>query len=408
MRRTTGDRHTFEDRFGVLAALSYRVAYRLTGDRAESEDLAQEALARAATRRRSMFEHLDDPRPPAFGDGFRRTVVHRAHRRRRRRLAGGVGVAAASLVAGAGGLYARAALRLDDVERTRVSSTGEVPAGDPVTFLLLGLDRRNPSEQGRSDTIILARLAPGSGTASLMSLPRDLMVTDPATGRPERLNALAERDLSALVGAVESQVGAPVDHVLQVDFGGFVSLVDRVGGIHVQVGAPLRDRSSGFSVDTPGCVELDGEQALALVRSRHLEVQQPSGSWVEDPAADLARMANQRAVAVATLSDLETRPDPFTANQLADWLVENVTADDALSVAEIARLIESTLTLDPGSVHEATLPVVEYAPDPNRLAIDTERAPAVIAAFLDGAPLPAAPPLPGLPAAPPGGQVTAC
>jgi LCP family protein required for cell wall assembly len=355
-----------------------------------------------------MFEHLDDPWPPALGDGFRHTVVRRAHRRRRRQLAGGVGVAAVSLVAGAGGLYARAALRLDDVERTRVSSTGEVPAGDPVTFLLVGLDRRDPSEPGRSDTIMLARLDPGSETAALMSLPRDLMVTDPATGQPERLKALAERDLSDLVGAVESQVGVPVDHVLQVDFGGFVSLVDRVGGIHVRVAAPLRDRSSGLYIDTPGCVELQGEQALALVRSRHLEVQQPSGDWEADPAADLARMANQRAVAVATLADLETRPDPFTANQLAGWLAENVTVDDALSVAETVRLIETALSLDPGSVHEATLPVVEYAPDPNRLAIDPEAAPAVISAFLDGAPLPDAPPPPGWPTETPGGEVTAC
>ncbi|HET6950625.1 MAG TPA: SigE family RNA polymerase sigma factor [Acidimicrobiales bacterium] len=54
MRHTTGDRPTFEDRFGPLAALSYRVAYRLVGDRGEAEDLAQEALARAYGRWRSV------------------------------------------------------------------------------------------------------------------------------------------------------------------------------------------------------------------------------------------------------------------------------------------------------------------------------------------------------------------
>ena len=54
MRRTTGDRRSFEDRFAVLAALGYKVAYRLTGDRAESEDLAQEALARAYLRWRKV------------------------------------------------------------------------------------------------------------------------------------------------------------------------------------------------------------------------------------------------------------------------------------------------------------------------------------------------------------------
>jgi LCP family protein required for cell wall assembly len=355
-----------------------------------------------------MFEHLDDPRPPALGAGFRHTVVRRAHRRRRRQVAGGVGVAAATLVAGAGGLYARAALRLNDIERTQVGSTDEVPAGEPVTFLLLGDDSREPALAGLTDAIILARLDPAAGTASLLSVPRDLMVTDPATGEVLRINALAQRDLSGLVAAIESQVGVPVDHVLRVDFDGFTSLVDLAGGVHVRVGAPLRDRQSGLFIDEPGCVALDGAQALALVRARHVEVRQPSGEWVTDPRADLGRTADQRAVLIAALSDLAHRPDPFTANQLADWLVDNVTVDDALGMGEVARLIEVALTLDPASISEAGLPVVLYAPDHNRLAIDPDAAPATVAAFLDGRPLPEGPPVAGLPAAPLGGEVTAC
>jgi RNA polymerase sigma factor (sigma-70 family) len=54
MRATTGEPPRFEDRFAPLAALAYKVAYRLTGDRAESEDMAQEALARAYLRWRKV------------------------------------------------------------------------------------------------------------------------------------------------------------------------------------------------------------------------------------------------------------------------------------------------------------------------------------------------------------------
>jgi RNA polymerase sigma factor (sigma-70 family) len=57
MRHTTGDDPRFEDRFGPLADLSYRVAFRLVGDRAEAEDLAQEALARAYGRWRIVRGH---------------------------------------------------------------------------------------------------------------------------------------------------------------------------------------------------------------------------------------------------------------------------------------------------------------------------------------------------------------
>jgi hypothetical protein len=77
-------------------------------------------------------------------------------------------------------------------------------------------------------------------------------------------------------------------------------------------------------------------------------------------------------------------------------------------VAEIARLIETALSLDPDSVQETTLPVVSYEPDPNRLAMDTSAAPAVIDAFVGGAPLPDIPPYPGVQAESPGGEVTAC
>jgi RNA polymerase sigma factor (sigma-70 family) len=57
MRHTTGDDPRFEDRFGPLADLSYRVAFRLVGDRSEAEDLAQEALARAYGRWRTVRGH---------------------------------------------------------------------------------------------------------------------------------------------------------------------------------------------------------------------------------------------------------------------------------------------------------------------------------------------------------------
>jgi LCP family protein required for cell wall assembly len=222
------------------------------------------------------------------------------------------------------------------------------------------------------------------------------------------INALGEQGLSTLVGAVESQVGVPVDHVMQVDFDGLTSLVDLVGGIHVRVSAPMRDRQSGLYLDTAGCVRVDGDEALALLRARHAELLRADGTWVPDPRADLARVENQRAVAVATLSDLETRPDPFTANQLADWLVANVTVDDTLGTGEIARLVEAALALDPASVHEATLPVVAYPPDPNRLELDPNAAPAAVAAFLAGAPFPGTP-APAEPPAPAvGGAVTAC
>ena len=337
-----------------------------------------------------MFEHLDDPRPPAFGAGARHAVVRRAQRRRRRRLAGGMGVAAAALVAGAGGLYGRAAWRAGHIERVDVGSTGPVADGDPVTFLVRGVDgvTATGGRGGRSDTLLLARLDPAAGTASVLSLPRDLLVREPASGTKVRINELP---VDSQVSAVESQLGVPVDHVVEVDFAGFQALVERAGGVRVRVDAPVRDRLTGLYIDEPGCVTLGGEQALALVRSRHTEVLDASGRWVQDPLADLARTSLQRAVLVAAVADLSGRVDPISADRLAGWAAEHLTLDETLGADELVDLARSVLALDPAAVSEMLLPVVPAPEDVNRLAVDPAAGPPVIDAFREGAPLPEQP-----------------
>jgi polyisoprenyl-teichoic acid--peptidoglycan teichoic acid transferase len=336
-----------------------------------------------------MFEHLDDPRPPAFGAASRHAVVRRAHRRRRRQLAGGMGVAAATLVAGAGGLYGRAAWRLGQVERTEVAGTADVPAGEPVTVLVRGVDARTgPDDAGRSDTLLLARLDPGAGTASLLSLPRDLLVADPATGAEVRVNELGA---GAQVAVAESQLGVPVDHVVEVGLDGFRALVDLVGGVEVRVDAAVRDTRSGLFLDELGCVTLDGEEALALVRSRYRETLDDSGRWVVDPMADLGRAATQRAVVVAALADLAGRADPISVDRLAGWLAEHVTVDTALDTGDLADLVRAALAVDPVAVTVAQLPVTTAPGDANRFAVDETLAPVVVDAFRSGEPAPAGP-----------------
>jgi LCP family protein required for cell wall assembly len=342
-----------------------------------------------------VFEHLDDPRPPAFGAGFRRAVIGRAHRRRRRRLAGGAGLTAAALVAGAGGLYGRAVWRLDRVERVEVAGTGEVPAGEPVTVLVVGTDGQAGVDGVRADTLLLARLDPQRGTSGLLSLPRDLLVDDPAGGAdPVMLNQVpAVGGLAALVGVVEDQVGIPVDHVVEVSTDGVRGLVDAVGGVQVHMGAALRDERSGLFVDRPGCVTLDGEQALALLRSRALEVQGPSGGWERDPLGDLSRVDRQRALVIAALAGAADDLDPVSADRLAGLVADHVTVDADLDLGEMADLARAVLGLDADAVSQATVPVVPHPADANRLALDPARAPAVVAAFVAGEPFPAAPPL---------------
>lgn len=336
-----------------------------------------------------MFEPLDDPRPPAFGAAFRRRVVRRAHQRRRRRLAGGAGAAVVVMAAGAAGLYGPSAWRARDIERVEVAGTAPVADGEPVTVLVLGAD--GPRTDGvtgtRVDTILVARLDPAAGRLSLLSLPRDLMVTDPA-GAPVMINSVAG-DLGALVGVVEQQIGIPLDHVVRVDFRGFVALVDRIGGVDVRVDTATRDTASGLVLDGAGCVTLDGEEALALVRSRRLELLAPDGTWQRDPHADIRRVATQRVVVAAALAGLDRLGwSPAEVSDQVEWAVNHVTIDAGLSLEDMVWLGSSVAALGPDDVAGVTLPVVPHPADENRFAVDPAAAPATVAAFVAGEPLP--------------------
>ena len=315
-----------------------------------------------------MFEQLDDPNPPTFGTSHRGGVRARVRNRQRRRLA--VGGAAGAVVLGVAGVTARAVYRLDDVRRLDVAGleqAGPVDA-EAVTVLLVGTDGGSPfdgdpgSEGAKpetrlaTDTMVLARIDPSAGAIRLLSLPRDLNIA--ADGEfVRRLNwSSAESGISGLVAEVD-RLGFPVDHVVIVDFVGFRDLVDAVGGIDVAVTSPLRDRMSGLDIDTAGCRHLDGPQALALARARHLERFDGAG-WLADGTGDLGRMSRQRALLWAAFADLGDQvPDPLTADRLAGWAQEHLTVDAGLGTADLVSLIRTVAAIDPSRVTSADLPV---------------------------------------------------
>jgi polyisoprenyl-teichoic acid--peptidoglycan teichoic acid transferase len=189
------------------------------------------------------------------------------------------------------------------------------PPGRPQNYLLVGSDSRafvqgeedensfgDESDSGgqRADTIILVRIDPRTETADMTSFPRDLWVTIAGTGgRQDRINT------------IEMNFDIPIHHYAQVDFKGFRELVDAVGGVDVYLDAPVRDRDasgsnvSGLDIDRTGCVTLDGDQALAYVRSRHYE-EFVDGRWRPDVTGDIGRITRQQSfVATAVRQALE-------------------------------------------------------------------------------------------------------
>lgn len=141
---------------------------------------------------------------------------------------------------------------------------------EPVDILIVGRDSRAELQDkgpGRSDVIMLLRLDPKSMKGYLISILRDTRVEIPGYGVNKINAAFAWGGEKLLIQVVQDFLGLPIHHYVIVDFEGFRKLVDALGGVDVVVDQPLIDELSGANFPV-GEYHLDGEQALAFVRSR--------------------------------------------------------------------------------------------------------------------------------------------
>ena len=198
-------------------------------------------------------------------------------------------------------------------------------SGDPVNFLLVGVDDRSsiPDDWDntfgniagrRTDVIILAHLVPGE-RIQMLSIPRDLKVNIPGHGT-NRVNAsyvIGGPDL--LVETVQSVTGIPINHYVEIDFGGVGAVVDSLGGVVIDFTYPARDTKSGFSTEA-GRQRLDGEQAVAYARSRHL-LELRNGSWTGEGGGDISRTGRQQQILIALFDQVTS---PSSAFNLTSFL----------------------------------------------------------------------------------------
>lgn len=173
------------------------------------------------------------------------------------------------------------------LSKDTVNALDDVAAGKPQTLLVLGSDRRfidiEQKNPARSDTIILLRLDPDRGATAVMSIPRDLKVEIPSKRGvvTDKINAAYSLGGPALtVKTVKKLLGIDINHVVNINFGGFRDAVDRLGCVYVDVdrryyndnNPPNGSATDYATIDiAPGYQKLCGQDALDYVRYRHFD-----------------------------------------------------------------------------------------------------------------------------------------
>jgi LCP family protein required for cell wall assembly len=259
---------------------------------------------------------------------------------RPRRIVGVLAVLIALVLVAAVGEYFNLNGRLHHSD-VLVDYSGRPLAASGTNWLIAGSDSRQGltaaqekalstgSDIGgsRSDTILVLHIPSGGGKPLLISLPRDSWVPIPGYGENKLNAAYSYGGAKLLAETVQNATGLRIEHYMEIGFGGFVGVVNSVGGVRMCLEFPLHDTASGLNLNK-GCQTLDGAEALAYVRDRHDFAEQ-----------DLQREQDQRLLLKALLSKL-TSPgvllNPFALIPAADGTAATLTVDSGTSLRQLA------------------------------------------------------------------------
>ncbi|MGH9107439.1 MAG: LCP family protein [Acidimicrobiales bacterium] len=270
-----------------------------------------------------------------------------------------------------------------DVDGHRVAQVDYSGGLSPENILLIGNQTRQgltPAQQLRygltathsgtlADIMMVLHLDPAKDAASILSIPRDLFAPMPAgslVGPYQKMDA-ALNDGNAdgpdnLMKAVQEDLGIPINHFMELNFNGFINSVNALGGIRVYFPEPVWDAESLLYEPNPGCHQLDGTDALALVRARHLQYEppgthEPRDEWTFEAQSDLARIVRAHTFMkiVAETAEKEGKADILTANAFLNAVVKQMTVDKGLR-SQLLSLVLHYRHMNPSAVAESTLP----------------------------------------------------
>ena len=225
---------------------------------------------------------------------------------------------------------------------------------EPLTFLLLGVDSEtsglNASAAFNGDTLMVITFNPQTLEAVMLSIPRDTYVPIACRNNAEaKINSAAAYGTECVVNTINNFLDLNIDYYVKINFKGVVELVDAVGGVDVDVEKPYFNSYNGTNyggkmceqnsdrqfgshlvcVD-PGWQTLNGEQALAYARNRHLYV-----------GGDLDRVRHQQQVVEALANKVlkfkSIKDFQKILNAISKNIATNMSTDTILSGYQVIK-----------------------------------------------------------------------
>lgn len=231
-----------------------------------------------------------------------------------------------------------------------------------TSVLLIGTD----ASGFLADVLIYVLLPSDGSTPMMVSIPRDMYLSNACTGGYGRVNAALGGCKGVASGAellsltIGDYTGVDVDHFARISFSGFEWVVDQLGGTSVCVGdRPTRDPKSGLDLG-PGCHTANGPTTLAWVRSRNPEFQNADGTWVRPGGSDFDRQKKQQEILFQLAGRLTSVSSVGSLSTILGNLSSVVRTDSGWGAADMASLAFQYRGVASSGVRRLSIPVQNY------------------------------------------------
>ncbi|MDI6860452.1 MAG: LCP family protein [Caldisericia bacterium] len=212
----------------------------------------------------------------------------------------------------------------------------EIDWSKKINILLVGIDQRYEDEMSRSDTNLLLSIDPVNKKLVLISLPRDSLVTLPGYEGDEKLaHAHSYGGVPLLIKTVESILSIEIPYYVEVNFEGFVKMIDLIGGITIDVEKDMDYESYLGDVKIhlkKGLQHLNGEKALEYVRFRM------------DETGDIGRMERQQKFIKALIKQALGLSNTLRLQkallELKNWVKTNLEPTQIIKLGLIVKNIK--------------------------------------------------------------------